>query len=164
MLIQTRPVVVDEDAYWARGYYYNQTGRAFWRPPGRYDLQPQLQHGPSAARFICYLFWGILAALLLWMVVLFLRLDFTPFGLTIAGNQVSITAGSYDMEFPLEEVEEVSLVDGLPTQDTPKITGPIPAVPVGQVSTQGVRAVPYVLLYRLRSCGEDCSVGVYGLL
>ena len=79
-----------------------------------------------AARFICYLFWGILAALLLWMVVLFLRLDFTPFGLTIAGNQVSITAGSYDMEFPLEEVEEVSLVDGLPTQDTPKITGPIP--------------------------------------
>lgn len=118
------PVVVDEDAYWARGYYYNPNRKSFLAParPGMTSsLNFNMAH--PAARFICYLFWGILAALLLWMVVLFLRLDFTPFGLTIAGNQVSITAGSYDMEFPLEEVEEVSLVDGLPTQDYTKNNG-----------------------------------------
>ena len=54
------------------------------------------------------------AALCIWLSIVFLRFDFIPFDLQLKGDNISITAAEYDIQFPLSAVEELQLTDQTP--------------------------------------------------
>ena len=120
----TEPVIVDEDVYWTRGYYYNPERKSLLAPskPGMTsNLSFNMAH--PAAKLLCFVFWGGIAALLLWMILMFIRMDFTPFEMDFRDSQVYITAGSYDLDFPVADIQELSLENDLPTKSYSKNNG-----------------------------------------
>lgn len=108
-----QPLMVDEDDYWKTGSYNNPNDNSLLAP-SRYGSNISFNMARPAARIITGGLYIFTAALCIWLSIVFLRFDFIPFDLEIKGENVSITAAEYDIQFPLSKIQEIQLTDQAP--------------------------------------------------
>lgn len=106
-------IYTDDDEFWARGYYYNPNDR-------RTMVEKRIGYGftcnMATLKGKCLTF-GILvpvAVLILFLSIVFVRMDTGSFNLFINGSTVKIEAPLYAFSFDINEIQEVNKIDVLP--------------------------------------------------
>lgn len=110
-------VSVDTEHCWAKGYYYNPNdSRLLVSSPlqSNTNMSYSLNMARTGAKILLAFFWGILGAFMLWLIIHFLIMDFTPYQIHVADQNLIIEAPYYSTEFPLSSVREVKLLDEVP--------------------------------------------------
>ena len=107
------PIMVDEDDYWITGAYNNPNDHSLLAP-SRYGSNISFNMAHPAGRIITGGLYIFTAVLCIWLSIVFLRFDFVPFDLQLNGDNVSITAAEYDIQFPISAVEDIQLTDQAP--------------------------------------------------
>lgn len=110
----TEPLFADEDEYWEKGYYCNPYD-------SNITVEKRIGYGytynlaTSKGKAITYgsligatvVFLGLIAA--------FMVMDFTPFRMTMEKNTVTVSAPMYGYEFPVIQIQSVTLEETLPS-------------------------------------------------
>lgn len=106
-------IYTDDDEFWTRGYYYNPNDR-------RTMVEKRIGYGftcnMATLKGKCLTF-GILvpvAVLILFLSIVFVRMDTGSFNLFINGSTVKIEAPLYSFSFDINEIQEVNKIDILP--------------------------------------------------
>lgn len=106
-------IYTDDDEYWKRGYYYNPGDK-------RTMVEKRIGYGFTCnmATLKGKLFtFGILvpaAALVLFLSVVFVRMDTASFKLFVKDNVARIDAPMYAFSFNVDDIQEVKKVDTIP--------------------------------------------------
>lgn len=106
-------IYTDDDEYWERGYYYNSNDK-------RTMVEKRIGYGFTCnmATLKGKLFtFGILvpvAALILFLSIVFVRMDTASFNLFIKDKTAKIDAPLYAFSFNIDDIREVKKVDTLP--------------------------------------------------
>ncbi len=116
------------EEYWKRGYYYNPEDQRLLAPSRSFSsfttsTNISFNMAQPVGKALTALFWGAIAALMLWMTIFFFRMDFIPYDLRIQGEEVQITAGAYPVHFPINDIQNVQLLEDLPTHSYAKTNG-----------------------------------------
>lgn len=114
------PVTADEDEFWKRGWYNNPYDPRV-TVEKRFGIGWTINLGTIKGKLYAYGSLAFVAGLLLFLLVLFIRVDVIPFTLAVEENRVSISAGMYKEDFSLEEVRGIELIDTVP--DGTRING-----------------------------------------
>lgn len=108
------PIYTDNDEFWSKGVYNNPNDRAVTvEDRTGYGITYNL--GTKKGRRIYYgslIFAGILV---IGLTVSMIRFDHTKFTLNIDNNIVKIKAPTYGTEFDIDDIEEVTMIDNLPS-------------------------------------------------
>ena len=109
------PMYIDDDYYWRNGWYDNPGDPRLFVQDRFNSMNYTTNFGKPAGR---YMFGGIcivVVVLLLWMCIVFLRMDFTPIRLAADGAEVRITSGYTNTTMKENEIQSVKLLEnGLP--------------------------------------------------
>ncbi|MGI6366352.1 MAG: PH domain-containing protein [Bacillota bacterium] len=106
-------ICVDEDYYW-QGAFYNNPNDSRVLVDKRIGIGQTVNLGTRAGKIFYY---GSIIGLPVFMLALFLfflSLDSANFELTISDNQVEIHAPLYGYEFPLSDIQSITMVDTVP--------------------------------------------------
>lgn len=118
------PMFIDDDYYWRNGWYDNPGDPRLFVQDRFNSMNYTTNFGKPAGR---YMFGGIcvvVAVLLFWMCVVFLRMDFTPIRLAADGNEVRITSGYTNTTMKDKEIQSVKLLEnGLPKDHYNRVNG-----------------------------------------
>lgn len=108
---------VDDDVYWKNGWYHNSQDRRFMVPDRMCSTNYSLNMGKPVVR--CLAGVGIVAITLvvLWMLVVFFRMDFTRPQLQIGERKVSVQSAEYAISFDRDDIKEVTLLDSFPKEE-----------------------------------------------
>lgn len=110
----TSPLYVDDDIYWKNGWYSNPNDKALcvqsWICEGNFEMNM----ARTGVKIFTFGTLGVVAALLVVMCVVFLKLDFTPVSMKVTQDSASISAPLYSFEFKRSKVLAVKLLDKLP--------------------------------------------------
>lgn len=108
------PIYTDNDEFWSKGVYNNPNDRAVTvEDRTGYGIAYNL--GTKKGRRIYYgslIFVGIIIIV---TTVSMIRFDHTKFTLNIDNNIVKINAPTYGTEFDIDDIEEVAMLDNLPS-------------------------------------------------
>lgn len=107
------PVYTDDDEYWQKGYYYNPNDCRTMvekRIGYGYTINMATTKGKLLACGIVV----TVAVLVLGLSLLFLKLDFSDFKLSVDGNKAVIDAAMYGYRFDIDKIEEVKKIDSIP--------------------------------------------------
>ena len=108
------PIYTDNDEFWSKGVYNNPNDRAVTvEDRTGYGITYNL--GTKKGRRIYYgtlIFAGIIVIV---TTVSMIRFDHTKFTLNIDNNIVKINAPTYGTEFDIDDIEEVAMLDNLPS-------------------------------------------------
>jgi hypothetical protein len=107
------PIYVDDDEYWINGYYYNPDDRRT-TVEKRVGIGTTANMATKAGKFTIYGSVIFVAAILIPMFIMFVRMDFITFQMVAGDTSVRFEAPLYSYEFALSEIEEVSLSYTLP--------------------------------------------------
>ena len=114
--------VVDEDEFWATGFYRNPMDNRLLVPDRQSDMNMTLNMAkPSAWIWTAGIGIGT-AVLLLWTSVVMLRLDFVPVTYQVA-DKFEIIAPSYSKTIEFDEIQWVTLLDEFPDIKASKQNG-----------------------------------------
>lgn len=115
-------VVVDEDEFWASGFYNNPMDTRLFVP----DRQSGMNMTMNMAKSTSWVITGVIGigtlAVLLWMSVMFLRLDFVEVRYQVADN-FQIIAPSYSKTIAYDQIQSVRLLDEFPDMKMSKQNG-----------------------------------------
>lgn len=106
-------ILVDQDHYWQGGFYNNPQDK-------RVMVKKRIGYGQTIniatplGKLAYYTLIIGVPVLLIAIFLLFLSFDITEFQLTIDADQVTIHAPLYGYGFPLEDIQSVATIDGLP--------------------------------------------------
>lgn len=115
-------MVVDEDEYWEKGYYYNPMDRRLFVPNRGGGMNIGFNMAKKSARIINGIFILGIAFVLIWTSVIVLRLDFVETKYIVEDN-LQITAPSYSQTVEFEDIIAVKLIDELPDVKISKENG-----------------------------------------
>lgn len=104
---------VDEDEFWASGFYNNPGDSRLFVPDRSSSMNLAINYGKKAAWILT---WGIAIGtfvLMLWTVILTLRLDFVETRYVIE-DRLEIMAPSYSKTIEFDEIKSIRLLDELP--------------------------------------------------
>ncbi len=107
------PVTADEDEFWKHGCYNNPYDPRV-TVEKRFGIGWTVNLGTVKGKLYAYGTLAFAAGILLFLLILFIRMDVIPFTLAIEKNRVSISAGMYAEDFPLEQVRGVELTNTAP--------------------------------------------------
>lgn len=60
---------------------------------------------------------------MIWMCVLFIKMDFVEMRMQIGSEQIGIESGMYDLSFSREDIESVEIVENLPEEKLVRTNG-----------------------------------------
>ena len=110
----TNPIYTDNDEFWSKGVYNNPNDRSVTvEDRAGYGITYNL--GTKKGRRIYYgslIFAGILVIGITGSLI---RIDHSSFTLNIKNNFVKINAPTYGTEFNIDDIEEVTMLDRLPS-------------------------------------------------
>lgn len=112
-----RPLYIDDDVYWKNGWYSNPNDKRLMVQDWACSWNYTTNMARPAAKICMAATILIVAAGLIWLSVVMLRLDFTPIGLKTTQTHVEITSGDSDYEIAYEDIVDVRLIDQLPEED-----------------------------------------------
>lgn len=108
------PIYTDNDEFWSKGVYNNPNDRSVTvEDRTGYGITYNL--GTKKGRRIYYgtlIFSGIIV---IGLTVSMIRFDHTKFTLNIDNNIVKINAPTYGTKFDIDDIEEVAMLDNLPS-------------------------------------------------
>ena len=119
----TQPVYMDDDVYWKNGWYSNPNDKRLLVQDRICSINYSSNMARPAARIFTAAVLAAIAALLIWMCVMFVKIDFTPTVVTISDQNVEITSSLWDTEFERSDIRSVELVDELPDDDFRRTNG-----------------------------------------
>lgn len=109
------PMYIDDDYYWRNGWYSNPGDPRLFVQDRFNSMNYTTNLGKPLGR---YMYGGIVIVvviLLIWMCIVFLRMDFTPIRLAVDGTEVRITSGYTNTTMKENEIQSVKLLEnGLP--------------------------------------------------
>lgn len=109
----TQAAIVDEDEFWASGFYYNPMDTRLFVP----DRQSGMNMTMNMAKSASWVIGGVIGigtlAVLLCISVLLIRLDFVAVKYQVADN-FRIMAPSYSRTIEYDEIQSVKLLDEFP--------------------------------------------------
>lgn len=103
-----QPKMVDDDEYWTQGYYNNPYDSRIL-VNDRIGIGNCINRGKPAGRRINFMGSAITIIGILWILILFFRIDFTPFGIFIQEDKMSIRASMYHLDIPISEIKTVKI-------------------------------------------------------
>lgn len=110
----TNPIYTDNDEFWSKGVYNNPNDRSVTvEDRAGYGITYNL--GTKKGRRIYYgslIFAGILVIGITGSLI---RIDHSSFTLNIKNNFVKINAPTYGTEFNIDDIEEITMLDRLPS-------------------------------------------------
>lgn len=115
-------IVVDEDEYWEKGYYYNPIDRRLFVPSRGGGMNIGFNMAKKSARIINGIFLLGMAFVILWTSVIVLRLDFVETKYIVEDN-LQIAAPSYSQTVEFEDIIAVKLIEKLPDVKMSKDSG-----------------------------------------
>ncbi|MDO5423306.1 MAG: hypothetical protein Q4F41_06225 [Eubacteriales bacterium] len=110
----SEPFLADDDQFWLKGWYENPEDVHVLAPQKIPAMNMGFNLGNKKGRFWNFVTLGGTAALLLWMVVWFLMMDFKPFTMEIQENTVIVDAAGYGATFEIGEIENLELLETFP--------------------------------------------------
>ena len=119
----TETYLADEDRFWLNGYYENPDDPHILAPSRLNSPNISFNMGCAGVRRFEAGIWVLLGILLIWLESIFLPMDFTPFTMTVEGNQTAVHAPGYSYEFLMSDVQSIELLEELPTEDYSKNSG-----------------------------------------
>lgn len=119
----TQPVYIDDDVYWKNGWYSNPNDRRLLVQDRICSVNFSSNMAKPAARIFTAVVVAACAALLIWMCVMFVKIDFTPTELRITDQRVEITSSLWDTTLERDAIENVELIDELPDDDFRRTNG-----------------------------------------
>ena len=118
------PLYMDDDYYWRNGWYANPEDARLFVQDRFNSMNYTTNLGRPAGR---YLVGGICAGvlvLLIWMCVIFLRMDFTPIRMVREDEEIRITSGYTNTFFETDDMQSVALLeDGMPKDQYNRTNG-----------------------------------------
>lgn len=117
------PILVDEDEYWNGMYYNNPADKRIFVADRVFESNFTFNMGHPAGKLIVYGITAFTVVSMLWLTVVLLRMDFVPFSMDIQEENVKFKAGGYNLEIPVDEIEKVTLLSGLPDKRLNKTNG-----------------------------------------
>lgn len=114
--------VVDEDEFWATGFYRNPMDNRLLVPDRQSDMNMTLNMAKPSAWILTAGIGIGTAVLLLWTSVVMLRLDFVPVTYRVA-DKFEIIAPSYSKTIEFDEIQWVTLLDEFPDIKASKQNG-----------------------------------------
>lgn len=115
---------MDDDYYWRNGWYANPEDARLFVQDRFNSMNYTTNLGRPAGR---YLVGGICAGvlvLLIWMCVIFLRMDFTPIRMVREDEEIRITSGYTNTFFETDDMQSVALLeDGMPKDQYNRTNG-----------------------------------------
>lgn len=117
------PILVDEDEYWNGMYYNNPEDKRVFVADRVFESNLTFNMGHPAGKLIVYGITVFTVVSMVWLSVALLRMDFVPYTMDIREESVKFTAGGYNLEVPLEKIEKVTLLSGLPDKRLSKTNG-----------------------------------------
>lgn len=116
-LIETisTPIYTDWDEYWKNDTYNNpHDSRIMVEKRIGYGMQFNM--GNKKGRMIAYLSYVFIIILLGGLTVQMLIFDFSEFSLSVSGDVVKISVPEYGTTFNIEDVQEIELVNDIPSR------------------------------------------------
>ena len=118
----TQAVIVDEDEFWASGFYYNPTDTRLFVP----DRQNGMNFTMNMAKSASWLITGAVGigtlAVLVWVSVMLISFDFVETKYQVADN-FKIIAPSYSKSIEYDEIQSVKLLEQFPDMKMSKQNG-----------------------------------------
>lgn len=118
------PLYIDDDYYWRNGWYNNPGDQRLFVQDRFNSMNYTTNLGRPVGR---YMYGGIAivtVALLIWMCIVFLRMDFTPIRLVTDGTEVRITSGYTNTTMEEKEIQSVKMLEnGLPEDQYNRTNG-----------------------------------------
>lgn len=138
------PIYTDNDEFWSKGVYNNPNDRSVTvEDRTGYGITYNL--ATKKGRIIYYGSLLFVAVLIMGLTLNMIRFDHAKFTLNIDNNIVKINAPTYGMEFDIEDIEAVKVIDKLPTG----------------IRTNGVGASTYNLGNFSINGYEKCKLSIY---
>lgn len=106
-------IYVDDDEYW-KGMFYNNPNDKNLMVETRVGIGTTINMARPAAKVITALTAAIIIGAIILVSVLGIKASDTNFKLIIDNNNIKIDASMYDMEFNVDEVQDIQLIDNLP--------------------------------------------------
>ncbi|MDO4299084.1 MAG: hypothetical protein Q4C59_11530 [Lachnospiraceae bacterium] len=117
------PLQVDDDVYWKNGWYSNPGDRRLFVSDRMNSMNLTINMGRTSGKVLTAVTIGGTILLMLWMNVMFLRMEFTKIDLRLDGNTVEVVAGSYELSFDEAEIEELEILEDLPKEHLNRTNG-----------------------------------------
>ena len=114
---------VDDDIYWKNGWYNNPRDRRWVVPSRMCSSNYSFNMGKPGVRYLTGALGSVIVIGVLWLVVVFFRMDFVRPQLSIDGNQVTVRSAEYGISFDRKEIEDAELLENLPEEDFVRING-----------------------------------------
>lgn len=128
-------ILIDNDEYWSTGFYINPNDRSVMVPDrAGYGMTYNL--GNKKGKFT---FWGMLLFALIIVIPLIIssfRLDFGTVSLSTTNDKVIINSPQYGTSFNVSDIEEVTMVDDIPSGVRTNAAG-TPTYNIGNFSING---------------------------
>lgn len=118
----TQPAIVDEDEFWASGFYNNPMDTRLFIPDRQNGMNMTMNMAKSSAWVITAVVGIGTVAVLLWMSVMLIRLDFVEVRYQVSDN-FRIMAPSYSKTIEYDEIQSVKLLDEFPDMKMSKQNG-----------------------------------------
>lgn len=104
---------VDEDEFWASGFYNNPADSRLFVPDRAGSMNLTINYGKKTAWVLTGGFAIGIFALMLWTVIITLRLDFVETRYVVE-DRLEIMAPSYSKTIEFDEIKSIRLLDELP--------------------------------------------------
>lgn len=113
----------DGDCYWKNGWYDNPEDNRLLVPDRFCAANYTMNMGKKAGKIVVLSGIGLTLALLVWLNVMFLRVDFIPWELAVSDGKVSISSTMYAISFSKDDVKRAELLDAMPDESLRKTNG-----------------------------------------
>lgn len=115
--------IVDDDEYWAEGYYYNPNDNHLLVQNRSVGTNMSFNMAKPAAKVIVGILEVGTVVLILWMCYIMVPFDFSTPQMVLNESYVEIDFPSYEATIPYREITQISLLDEMPDVRFTKING-----------------------------------------
>lgn len=115
--------IVDDDEYWAEGYYYNPNDTHFLVQNRSGNANMSFNMAKPAAKVLVSILEVGTVVLIIWMCMIMLPLDFCTPQMVLNEGYVEVQFPSYGTIIPYDEITDVSLLDEMPDVRFTKMNG-----------------------------------------
>lgn len=119
----TEEYIVDDDEYWAKGYYYNPNDNHLLVSNRSIGTNMAFNMAKPSAKIIVGTLLGATALLVVWMCVIMLPLDFSTPQMVVKENCVEIQFPYYGTTILYDDITDISLINEMPDVRFTKING-----------------------------------------
>lgn len=109
-----KPLFLDDDIYWKNGWYSNPNDKRLWVQDRFCSANYTTNMARPAGKILTIGTVAVVGVMLVWMCAMFLKIDLTPRYLKVEGEKVTVSAPFYSIDFNVDEIKDIELVDRLP--------------------------------------------------